>query len=129
MEIAFPEGHRASQLYFISTRCVDDSENSSSHTKPSVFGVCSKLLRAIQMSQIACVPLCVRPASSVLGCRSEHWPTTAPSLPFAWVFCFLLIESRRCQVGSALEAHQHPRENVNLKREVLLGFPESSQTH
>lgn len=42
---------------------------------------------------------------------------------------FLLIESRRCQVDSALEAHQHPRENMNLKWEVLSGFPESSQTH
>lgn len=59
---------------------------SCSHTKPPVFGVCSKLPRAIQMSWIACVPLSVRPASSVLGCRSEHWPTTAPLLPFTWVF-------------------------------------------
>lgn len=42
---------------------------------------------------------------------------------------FLLIESRRCQVESALEAHQHPRENVNLEWEVLSGFPETSQTH
>lgn len=106
-------------------RCVDDSENSSSHTKPSVFGVCSKLPRAIQMSQVACVPLCWD--QQALGWAAGQ-STAHHSSIIAFHPGFLLIESR-CQVDSALEAHQHPRENVNLKWEVLLGLPESSQTH
>lgn len=99
---------------------------SCSHTKHSVFGVCSKLPRAIQMSWIACASVC---ETSKLCAELQVRALAHHSSITVILLGFLLIESRRSQVDSALEAHQHPKENVNLRWEVLLGFPESSQTH